>query len=102
MDHITKASRNQTDTQFKATLDPLAVQPQESRVAGDQETALITRTGASFIVKPAVRPFIQEKAPPPEAGSSLSKLSKGGAVQARSAGRGAGGNLKKFPRVEGH
>ena len=66
-------------------------------MAGDQDTAIITQTGASFIVKPAVRPIIQEKAPPPEAGSSASKLSKGGAVRARSTGRGARRNLKKFP-----
>ena len=42
MDHIAKASRYQTDTHSKATLDPLAVQPQESLVAGDQETTPVT------------------------------------------------------------
>ena len=34
-------------TQVKDTPDPPAAQPQESRGAGDQETTLITRTGAS-------------------------------------------------------
>ena len=61
MNHIAKASRNQTDTQFNATLDPPAVQPQENRVAGDQKTVLITRKGARFIVKPAVGSVSQEK-----------------------------------------
>ena len=104
MDHIAKTSQNQTDPQFKATLGPLAAQPQESRVAGDQETAPVTRTGASFIVKLAVESAIKEKVPPPEAGPSYSKLSQGGAERAIRSYRGAGKtkarrDLEKFFKV---
>ena len=84
MDHITRASKNLTDAQFKTTLDPF------------------TWTGTSFIVEPTGRPVIQEKTPPPEVGSSPSKLGKGGARRERSTSRGAGRNLEKFSRVGGH
>ena len=107
MDHIAKTSQNQTDPQFKATLGPLAVQPQESRVAGDQETAPATRIGASVIVKPSVESIIKDKVPPPEAGPRSSKLSQDGAKRARKDCQGAGRtkagrNLEKFVRLGGH
>ena len=83
MGPIARASRNQTATQLRATLDPPAAQPQ-----GEQETALTTRAGAGIITKTAAGSIIQEKVPPTEAGASSPKCSLR--------------DLERFVRVGGH
>ena len=66
MDSIVKASLNQLDTQFKVTLGPLSVQPQENRSAVYLGMASVTQP-ASSSTPPCTDPRrrqVQQLSPP--------------------------------------